>query len=644
MFRALYFKEWKEKLGVWAFGVGILALTALVYVGFPSQRDVQDLLAGGILIVYFPFMALILGSGAFEAEFRNDTWAYLLSRPVKKGPVWGIKYLSLLSMLAGLWLVFAVVLWAVPGLRTVVRGLGLPVAFRAEIDFMPWSLLASLFFLTVAFSLSLLSGKVSNILFASLLTGLALAAVAYGEATVVLGFLRDEWYDEGKWLHAFRWGVVFMGAAMAGASVLTLMRVDFSQPRRKVASFARSAAVFLGAAVVLTAAWTALLPRTGFSYLRLNAKSGGSVIFTTERGLFKYDPGKDKVTRLARAVLPGFPASAVGDGKVAYVSFDLKNKNNPAVVWITNSDGTGKKRLLGPEDAKRVLDPWDISVSPDGRRVAIFDRSLNERPLKGASPFWSLNTDGTGLKSHAVDPAMVGGAFKDYWLSFAAWTRSGNGVLVFQMGRRSGLLSRLWLCGLGNDESRVLFEYLPTGWFGAVSPGADLLAVPYKAPGEGRANLGLALVDLKSLEVVRVGVDGDQSISRLTWSPAGDKLAFLVRKETSRGSGAYILTLVSVPDRRTLASREMTTEERTGMLYDLDWLNDGSRPVLSDPTDRCLRIFGPDLNEETRIPFPASIKSPVEVDVSGEKALVTDDADHSLWRCDLVKKTWKRLY
>lgn len=644
MFEALFLKEWNEKLGVWAFGVGVLALASLVYVGFPSQKDLHDLLAGGILILYFPFMALILGAGAFEEEFRNNAWAYLLSRPVSRAAVWGIKYLSLLTMLAGLWLVFAVFLWALPGLGTIVRGLGLPVAFQAEINFLPWSLLASLFFLTVAYSLSFLSVKVSNILFAALMTGLALAFVAYGGATVVLGFLRDEWFDRVKWLHAFRWGIIFMGVAVAGASILTLMRADFSQSRKKISSFAKSAAIFLVAAVLLTAAWTALLPRTGSGYLWLNGKSGESVIFTTERGLFRYDPGKDKVTRLARAVEPGFPASSVGDGKIVYVSFDPKKKDNPAAVWIVNSDGTGKKRLFSGEDAKRAFNPWDIALTPDGRRVVIFDRPLNERPSKGPSPFWSVDADGTGLKNHAVDPAMVEGAFKDYLLSFAAWTRSGNAVLVSQMGRRSGLRSKLWLCDLDKNTSRVLFEYFPTGWFAAVSPGGDLLAVPYKAPKNGWTNLGLALFDLKTLEVVRVGVDGDRSINRLTWSPAGDKLAFLVRKETPRGSGAYVLTVVSAPDRKTLASREMTAEERTGLLYDLDWLSDDSRPVLSDPTDRCLRIFGPDLREETRIPFPASLKSPVEIKVSGEKVLVTDDAARSLWRLDLGKKSWKKLY
>jgi len=652
MYQALFVKEWKDKLGLWAFAAGILVLAFLASAALPGLDGRRDLVAGVILALYFPAMGLLLGSSAFEAEFRNDAWAYLLSRPVSKRGVWIVKYAALLSMLAALWLIFAAFMWASPALRAIVQGLRLPVAFRAEISFLPWSLLLSLFFFTAGLSLSFLSRKGSTVLFAALLAGLALACVAYGEATILLGFLRDEWFDEGKWLHAFRWGLAFMAAALAAASVLTFSRADFSQPRKKVAAFVKHAIPLLVAAVLITAAWTALLPRTGGGYISLNRGAGGEAyIDVFPAGLHVYEPARDKIHRIAPSGFLNWSAglSFNAGRKILFSEFERGKSRYGAVnLWIMNADGSEKRQLLGsglaPGDPRSGLSSYSQVLSADGGRVAFLDEDALRKPVKGRSPLWSMNADGTGLVNHPLNSAVFENG-KEYFVCLLGWTAGRDGVLIFQGSRRSGIPSRLWLADLKEETSRVLLEYPGIGWAVTFSPDGRSLAAPMKTMDGAIPHLAIALVDLASLEIRKIDVAGERSINRLRWSPDGGKLAFFVRKETSRGNGAYVLTIVSVPDGKTLASKEMTAEESTGQFYDIDWLRDGARLVFNDPRgDRCLKILGPDLGEEKRIPFPDAIRSPFNILASDDKVLVADGLTCRLWRLDLEKGSWKKIY
>ncbi|MEN6310717.1 MAG: ABC transporter permease, partial [Acidobacteriota bacterium] len=646
------FKEWKDKLGVWAFGAGLLIFALLAAAGWPGAKDHQDLVAGVILALYFPAMGLLLGASAFEAEFRNDAWTYLLSRPVSKRGVWIVKYLSLLSLLAALWLIFAGFMGAVPGLQAVVQGLRLPVAFRAEISFLPWSLLLSLFFFTAGFSLSFLSRKGSTVLFAALLAGLALAFVAYQEATVVLGFLRDEWFDEAKWLHAFRWGLVFMGAALAAASVLAFGRADFSQPRKKAAAFVKHAVPLLVAAVLVTAAWTVLLPRTGEGYISLNRGAGGEAyIDVFPAGLHVYEPARDKIHRIAPSGFLNWFAglSFNAGGKILFSEFERgKSRHGAMNLWIMNADGSEKRQLLGsglaPGDPRSGLSSYSQILSADGGRIAFLDEDALQKPVKGRSPLWSMNADGSGLMNHSLNSAVFENE-KGYFVILLQWTAGREGLLISQISRSSAMPSRLWLADLKDGTSRVLLEYPGAGGAAALSPDGRSLAVPMTTMDGALPHLAMALVDLASLEIRKIDVEGERSAHRLCWSPDGGRLAFFARKNTPKGSGAYVLTIVSVPDGKTLALKEMTAEKSAGQFYVIDWLKDGARLVLDDPRgDRCLKILGPDLNEEKRIPFPDAIRSPFDMMVSDDKVLVADGLAYKLWRLDIKKGSWKKLY
>jgi len=658
MYRALFFKEWKDKLSLWAFGAGLLVFALLAAAGWPGAKDHRDLVAGVILVLYFPAMGLLLGASAFEAEFRNDAWAYLLSRPVGKGGVWTVKYLALLSMLAALWLVFAGFMGTVPGLRAIVQGLRLPVAFRAEISFLPWSLLLSLLFFTAGFSLSFLSRKGSTVLFAALLAGLALAFVAYGEATVVLGFLRDEWFDEAQWLHAFRWGLAFMGAALAAASILTFVRADFSQPRKKAAAFAKHAVPLLVAAVLITAVWTALLPRAGQMSISLSRGAGGEAyIDAFPGGLYVYEPARDKVRRIAPSGflnwLTGLSSSSFNAGKKILFSKIERGKSPYGAVnlWIMDADGSDKRRLLGaglpPADPRSRLSASSYVLSRDTGRIAFLDEEARDKPVKGRPPLWSMNADGTGLVNHPLDSAVFENR-KEYRLFLLPWTAAGDGILLCQWSSDSAKPSKMWLADLKSGKFRILLESFGLGWAIAPSPDGRWLAVAMKTMEGSVPHLAVAIIDLNTLEIRRIDVPGERNISRPRWNPDSGRLAFFVRRESPKGSGAYVLTVVSVPDGKILSAKEMTAVESTGDLYGLDWLRDGNRLVFSDPRgDRCLKILASDLGEEKRIPFPVTpsgAQTPFAIMTSGDTVLAVDTNANRLWRLDLRTERWKKIY
>jgi Tol biopolymer transport system component/ABC-type transport system involved in multi-copper enzyme maturation permease subunit len=653
MFGTLFLKEWKEKFSIFVFGIGLLALSLAVYLGLPKDQNARELVMGGLLIIFFPFMALLLGAGGFEPESRSDAWAYLFSRPVSKSYIWGVKYLSLLSVLACLWLVFLGMMMTVPGLRALIAGFRFPIAFRIEITFLPWSVLVSLFFFTVAFSLSLFSGKWLNVLFAALFIGLALAFVASGEAIIVTSLLGDPYFDDEKWLHAFRWGLVLMAAAFAGASVLTLTRADFSQPRKKIARFAGYATPFLVAAIAVTAAWTALLPRTGDRYIYLIDHSGGATYFQTDRGIFKYSQANDKVSLLTRGQAELFGPTPIRAGKIVYQGTDLSiKKYKPTVLWAMNTDGSQRTRLVGggfkPEDPRSRLSPHMSILSPDGKQVVFFDEGAFYESSRNAPPLWAINTDGSDLRNLPVPRDLVKGWRKDFWLNFVVWPATDPACfLLDQRANGPQGQSKLWLYNLRDKSCRALLNDVRLIWYGSVSPREDYLVFRYRTSAETKWRLdllGLNTLNSNTPDLKEIEFGGALFASRLNWSPRGDKLAIFARQGTTPGTGAYVLMVFSITERKMLALREMTNDERTGQLYNLDWLDDDARVLLGDPTERCLKILRPDLSEEKRIPFPASIVSPYGSSVSGDKVLIVDSDKHRLWRLDLKTEGWKRVY
>ncbi len=653
MFTALFFKEWKEKVLLFFFELGILALLVAAQFVVREKRDIREWLSYAVLLLFYPFAALILGAAGFEAEYRQGAWAYLFSRPVGKAKVWLSKFAALLSMLAALWLVFVALWAAVPGVRAIRAWPTIGKAgLTLESAFPWWSVLVSGFLLTVAFSLSLLHGRQFNLLFLSLFSGLCLAAGVWAVMTTKAGgFLA--WIAPEKALSTFFLFVVLIALAFAASSILTLVGSDFSQPRKLARGFVRWFAAFLVLAVAGTAAWALLIPSPGSRFLYRIASFGDEAYYETGRGIFKYSAGADRVQWLAKGRDSGLSwATGVAGRKLAYVGYDIKSyKDVEEDLWVADTDGRHRKRIIGGGAGQGWPDDVSISgllLSPDGSRIAILSSGYRKTPqARKSAPLWLASTDGTWLKNLPDNPGVFAYSKTSCWVSPIAWAMDGGAILFYRTGYSRPRTSSLWLYEVKAGTARMLLDNAaPASWGQSLSPDGRLLAISYQKDQEGAWTLGL--LDLKSLQGADVTRDVNSDVGRFTsqisWSPEGGRLACVRRRHQASGLDAYVLDVLSVSAGKSVAEGAMTKTEAVAQLYSPAWTGDGNRIVILDRVAHALRVLGPDLGEAGRIDLPRGVTSPVSLDVVGDKALVRDDVAEALWRVDLGTKRWKRLY
>ncbi len=650
MFTTLYLKEWREKALLFFFELGILVLLFAAQFVFREKRDIQEWLVYAVLLLFFPFAALILGAAGFEAEYRQGAWAYLFSRPVRKPVIWLAKFAALLSMLAALWLVFLAAWVSLPGTRELAGGPRILLGFTVESGFPWWSLWQSVFLLTVAFSLSHLHERQFNVLFVALIAGLGLTVAAW----VVLisragGFMA--WLAPSSALAALLVSQVLVALAFAAASVLTLARSDFSQPRRQTLSFVRWVMPFLVLAAAGTAAWALLAPAPGERYVYLLETSGGEPYYTTPRGVFKYSAGANRIQWLAKAKhVELFRASAAG-GKVAYTAFDIESRNDIVeVLWVANADGSGRKRILGRDPRENE---WpqeapigDLMMSPDGTKVAILSANVyGEQRLPRRPPLWIADINGTRLENLPDDQALFGAGAERYYFHLVAWAQDGKSLILSKRTLSKPVTFSLWLYDLNDRTARLLLDdAVMASWRSPVSPRGDRLAIKYyKSP---EAAWILALLDLKTLattDIAGVTEEPWRAWSAVSWDNEGGQIAYVGRKAQAGGPDAFILAVYSLAAGETVAERVMTKRESSAYLYWPSWTADNAKLLVIDRTNG-LTVFDRKLREVDRIALPAWLTTPAGLCVVGDKALIEDNKDDSLWRLDLVKKSWKKLY
>jgi hypothetical protein len=648
MFTALYFKEWREKALLFSFELGILILLLLAQPIFHQKRDIQEWTAYAVLLLFFPFAALLLGAAGFESEYRQGAWAYLFSRPVRKPVIWLAKFAALLSMLAALWLIFLAAWVALPGVRELVSGTRILLGFTVESGLPWWSLWQSVFLLTLAFSLSLLHERQFNILFLALLVGLGLTAAAWAVlSSKAGGFLA--WVAPPKALSIFLISQVLVALAFAAASVMTLVKSDFSQTRKQMLSFVRWVMPFLFLAIIGTAAWALLAPLRGEHYLSYLDSTGGEPYYITERGVFKYSAAANRILWLAKAKHINYFIASASGGKVAYTAFNIESRNDIAEeLWVANTDGTGRKRIIGrgPRENEwpREVPIADLMMSPDGTKVAILSAHayISQRPRE-RPPLWIANTDGSRLESFPDDPALFGDSAERYYHHLVTWAQDGKAVLIEKRPYGKPKAFSLWLYDLGSRTARTLLDNAVTAsWVSPVSPRGDCLAIKYQKSPEKPWRL--ALLDLKSLETTDLSKGEDRVWSQISWDKQGDRMAYVAREAQTGGPDVYVLAVYSVAAKKTVAEKPMTTSESSALLFWPSWTANGEKLLVLDRVANGLRVFGPDLREQGQVAFPAWMNTPAGLQVAGDQALVEDDKTDSLWRFDLGKKRWKKLY
>jgi hypothetical protein len=650
MFIALMVKEWREKALAFFFELGILALLLGAQVLVREKRDILEWLIYAVLLLFFPFAGLILGAAGFEAEYRQGAWAYLFSRPMGRLSIWLTKFVALLSMLTILWLVFVAAWSALPGIREMVAGPRLFLNSAAESGFPLWSVGLSVFFLVVSFSLSPLHGRQFSVLFVAVALGLFFPVAA----RLVLvskagGFLA--WLDPSRALAAFVLSLVLIALAFAAASILTLVRSDFSQPRKQAASFVRWFTPFLVVAVTVTAAWARFAPAPGERYLYPIGSFQGEPYDVTERGVFKYSVPKDRIAWLIRTRQANFFITSIGGGTIVYTVFDIKSRREAfEELWVAEADGRGRKRLIGGGPGGNVW-PQDVpiaqlSVSPGGRRIAILEADPPERrKTRPRRLLWTVNTDGTGLENLSDVPGLIGDRDEHAFFRIAAWAKQGSALILWKRTLRGSWTHSLWLYDLPSRTARLIHENASiTSW---LVPGGNRLAIKYQKTPVGPWSLGL--LDLESLAITDLGDGGARErgyLSQLAWSPKGDHLASIIRAARPEGPEAYVLRVYSLDDGRVVAEKEMTRTEGTGNLLHPGWTADGKALVVFDRDSGSFKFLGPTLDEVDRIPPPRAMEPYGPIQAVAQRILVENGlgSPNTFWRLDLTTKRWKRLY
>ena len=650
MFTALVSKEWREKALVFFFELGILGLLLAAPLVLRAKTEVREWLIYLVLLLFFPFAALILGASGFEAEYKQGAWAYVFSRPVGRPLIWLAKFSALLSMLAALWLVFFVARAALPPVRelTWLRGFLLPLDFGTGLPW--WSLGLSPFFLAVAFSLSLLHEKQFYILFAALILGFLFPAAAWSVlVSRTGGYLA--WFSPGKAIRTLGVGLSLVALAFIAASVLTLARSDFSQPRKRLGTFAIALVPLLVLAAVGTAASVTLIPMPGERSLSLLGSFGGKAVFATERGLFSYDSA-GRIRRLAKhRGLDYWTRVSISAGKLAYRALDIKGAREFSErIWVANMDGTGHNVIVG-DDRAGFLPPngsiEDLTISPDGRTVAILTESVSERRKNRAwstATLWTVNDDGSGLEERSLEALFPEGPEEKLWLSFVTWAREGNVLIILKSSLSRPVGSGLWAYDLERRAvSKVRDFAVPVPRWSSRNPTlGDVLAIRNRFKDDEPRTL--ALLNLATGEETEIATGEESYPFSAQWDPAGEKLLFFDKRTDPEGGPRHILTVYSLTAGKAVAERTVTDLQAKVYEYWMAWAPDGKSVVTLSQKGRYLEILGPDLQEVAKIDLPARIKDPRYLVVVGAQVLLTDSHTESLWRYDLAKKRWKKLY
>lgn len=126
----------------------------------------------------------------------------------------------------------------------------------------------------------------------------------------------------------------------------------------------------------------------------------GSDIFSSDLGKKE----KRNLTNTNGEIPVEYYPSQSPDGKMIVFERYTPSDNG---LWIMHSDGSGKRRLVGPEQNLRPSAWGTLNFSPDGRKIIFVP---NE---ESSSQIYIINPDGTGLK--AITDKMVKASGRVSW-------------------------------------------------------------------------------------------------------------------------------------------------------------------------------------------------------------------------------------
>jgi hypothetical protein len=257
-----------------------------------------------------------------------------------------------------------------------------------------------------------------------------------------------------------------------------------------------------------------------------------------------------------------------------------------------------------------------------------------------------VKADGSGLESVAEDLARFGDQSKTYYWRLVAWVQDGRALLLSRSRPLAEPDESFWRYDLDRRSTELaLDDAARASWPLYVSPRGDLLLIRYRKGPE--APWGLALLDLKTLTPVDIPDypgTAERSWLETAWDPAGDRLAWVDRRKRPDGQSDYVITVFSVAAGKTVAEKVFMKPGTGWQITSPAWTSDGTEILILDGESRSLRILGSDLREIANVSLPPSIITPVNLNVAGRHAVLSDWENKTLWRLDLDKKRWKRIY
>jgi len=620
----IFLKEWRENILV--FSLSIFLLLAIVVLNFSGQKELTMYFSGMFLLFFLPFAGILIGSSGYCSEFKDNAWIYMFSRPIKKWQLWLVKYVALLSIFMVVFLVFYTLIQFLPGLKEILQESGLLYMMERLLSYSPY-LLVSLLALTLSYSISFMSEKQFVLVFVSILIGLGLvfSAWKYFEFLMVT-------YFRNKGVEGL---AVLFGLSFLVASLLTFIKCDFSQMRKKIFFFARYVALFLVISVVGHVAWITkgkFTPRTWIPSYSWHKVEGSVYLYSLKDGILKFNAQTDEMLTLNRVSRFSSGQYSVGGGKLAFIKEIQKARLHYTNLWVMNADGTEAEAEIETHKKESPFFNMYIStclLTDDGSRVVFVVepkwRKLNKHSL------WWMESDGTRLEELELD--LPG--HREFHLLY--WSDLDNSIILAASEKTNQVLPNVKIIKIDLETGTlsVLGEHVLNTHYIPVSPRRDFLAICYRKPEEDTGHL--ALINMHTPELKEVSELEGMHVLEMKWNRDGDRIVFL-RKAKNYELWIYDLSLDKAK------KIEVSLILPTYLQY--DWLMNDDLIILSDfnQGESQLKILDENLNELRSIELPKEIKNPSEVWGLDNAILVQRSWRGGFWRLDLSTQEWKKVF
>jgi ABC-type transport system involved in multi-copper enzyme maturation permease subunit len=633
MLRRMIVKEWKEKFGLVIFALVGLLLFSLASIGYSKELDTLDILVSTLLFIFLPAFSLLLGASGFASEFQDGAWAYLFSRPVKKWRIWLAKYFSLLTVLCSVTFLFDLLIRFHPALKSANDRFSFSLLGDLSHGLLLY--LLPLLFFTTAFSLSVVSDRPYSVVFVAALIWIALQMAM----TRVIGPLlyRGVLYPA---VSAIPIVFVLLPLSFALASLITLNRADFSQPRSRAWTFTKSAAIIFPVFIVLLALFTLGVwkARSERYFYDIEARAD-AFYFATDKGVFKFDAASGRTEKTARFRTMWGQISQGGD-KVAFVTYPFSGKRRASMeLRIVKTNGTEERTLVETWDKESPLyggHIYPIGVSPQGDKVAFIMSSL---PKKTSEDLWVINSDGSGLRGYELDIPE-----SEFYLNIG-FENSGQSLFLLctmkikpgGKGRPSGAVLLRMNLETGRVEilaDQIRKPYVASMARAGLTSGAGLLA--YIHYDEAMSKEILTVLDPGTLEKRQVYLE--DSVTGFRWNAAGDELVFL-----TAGSK---LGIYSLAEKKVVKIAELKGYDLRWPSGGLEWTQDGRILVrrMEKWEVSFICLLDANLTEQIAIRLPFSTSYAANIWSAGKYAIVENTERHQLWGLDLATEKWTRIY